>query len=277
MGKISATNYKKLCSYISDHYFAEKHILEDYFSIFSEEIISNSGVSVTLDEFIEILCDGSSKEFIKLVENLKIHIEEQGESSKIGIDYSPPYHYIYNTEFGKNAHNGKYREILTKLDTIFNLDVNNGKFYQTFCTLFLKDLGIHAYETSHSGDDGLDIIAEINIKLENDVLRHLIQKTMILLVQVKFHKTEIDTSVIRHIIGDSLLFKFNKSDIMSKPIQLAVISHKGFTIKAQQFASKHGVIIIDSKKMIDLLLNHNNPRQLSSLNYLNLYYNQLIE
>lgn len=277
MGKISRTNIKKLCNYIAEYYSDKNQILEDYFSDFSGEIICKSGVSITSDEFIETLCDSTSKEFLKLVEQLNNLIEEQGESSKVALEYSPPYYYIQNTEFGKNAHNGKYGELLKKLDFIFNQITDNGMFYQKFCCMFLNDLGIKSFETPQSGDNGIDIISEVTINFENEILNHFIQKTMLLLVQVKFHQAEIDSSIIRHIIGDSLFYKFSKSNIMSKPIQLAVISHKGFTLKARQLAGNHGIILIDSKKMIDLLLNNESPQQLSSINYLNCCYDQLMD
>ncbi|PRT08273.1 hypothetical protein C6356_07930 [Bacillus wiedmannii] len=277
MGKINSTNIKKLCNYITEYYSDKNQILEDYFSDFSEEIICKSGVSITSDEFIETLCDSTSKEFLKLVEQLNILLEEQGESSKVALEYSPPYYYIRNTEFGKNSHNGKYGELLTKLDFVFNQITDNGMFYQKFCCMFLNDLGIKSFETPQSGDNGIDIISEVNINFENEILNHFIQKTMLLLVQVKFHQAEIDSSVIRHIIGDSLFYKFSKSNIMSKPIQLAVISHRGFTLKARQLAGNHGIILIDSKKMIDLLLNNESPQQLSSINYLNCCYDQFMD
>lgn len=272
MSRIGIHTYSKIARYIFESYHGERILFEDFLAANASEILINSGVTLSLDSFIDNLCDSSSHHFTNLVDALLEQILEKGPTSKIEIVYIVPFYYISSTLFGINSINGNHSDIAKKLTQILDLDTNNGVFFQKFCCNFLNDIGVDSLETKHSGDEGIDLFGHIKVNYDNPSIGYLFPNAVNLLAQVKFHKSEIDVSVIRNIIGDSLLYKFSRGNLMSKPIQLMIISHKGFTKNAKDFAKTHGVCLIDSMRILDILLNHPSIDLPSSLTYLEEYY-----
>jgi len=272
MTKVGIKNLKKLVQYVMNNFNGDKQQIDHYLLINAEEIEVKSDAGLNEDDLIDI-CDTRSHQFTKFVEMLNKSINKLGSITKIKIDYSPPIYFISQSEFGKNIIQNDADQYLQKLNYICynNYDLN-GKFYQKFCTLFFKDLGISSIETRHSGDEGIDIESEIDLNCLDQITKYIIEPKIKMLTQVKFHKVKIDISVIRHLIGDSLFYKFERKDIASRAVQLTAISHLGFTVKAEKFAAKNGVKLFSSDDIINLLMNVENVNNLDCVKYLNEYY-----
>lgn len=273
MKKLSVRIKNAIFNYINNNFYQERVQLDKYLLDISENIIKENVLNLSLDEFIDNICDNTSEFYEDLAKALINLSEKTQTTSNINIEYYLPYYYIQNTQFGINSFKGCRNKYITILNYICSLEqTSKGKFYEQFCTLFLKDIGIDVETTSYSRDGGIDIIGTINMKSTNLMSDAILKNPIFLIAQVKFRKYKLDISFIRKIIGDSLFYRFNNVDdkilIGSNPLYLMVISHKGFYSKTEEFALKNGVVLIDSIKMIDILCNINNTSNLKSIKYL---------
>ncbi|AYF55180.1 hypothetical protein DFH04_10765 [Clostridium novyi] len=238
MDRISTRDLKAICKYISENYKYEEMEFDNYLKDYAFKIKNDVTINISEETIIDTLSDIQSNYYKRLVELICKTIEKNGPISKINLKYSPPIHLISNTKFGENVVNGDVDRYKLQLNYILNNDNYSGVFYEKFCYLFLEDIGILGVETKHSGDAGIDIIATTDIYSNKQLANHLFVNKMLMLVQVKFYKNKADSSIIRHIIGDGMLYRFENEKILFNPMQLIVVNHSGFNPSAEMYAKK---------------------------------------
>lgn len=263
--KIKAKDLKIIINFIKDNFNQGKSELENYLFNSLDEFVTLFDYKYHKDELLEILCDKDG--YRKIVTALKKSINDDithSYTSKIKITKVGCYDYIESTAFASSVNLGYRTWLINKLNALAELeDKQKGDKYEEFCTCFLKDIGFQAITTRSSNDDGIDIIGKIEIPFSEEVLTHFIGRIGLnIIAQVKYRVSQVDTPVIKHLIGDSMFYRFksttfsmeNSEIILNNlPTCLCVFSHNGFTNEAKKFAQFHGVILIDSNKMADIL------------------------
>lgn len=276
MKKLSNRSKKAIFNYVNSNFYQNKIQLDKYFLDISDKIIYEKIFVNCTEEFIDCYCDNTSEVYEDLARSLVRTCSESKVPININIQYEAPYYNIENTKFGINSFKGNRNRYLEQLNNICSFeDKVKGRFYEEFCNLFLKDIGIKVEKTSYSKDDGIDIFGKFEVTSNFQIIDIFFCREIYLLAQVKFYNYKVDTPVIRQIIGDSLFYKFNNLtqdlSISNKPLLLVVFSHNGFYENAKKFAQNNSVILFDSSQMIDMLCNLENVEQLSSIKYLNSY------
>ncbi|WP_019229021.1 restriction endonuclease [Sedimentibacter sp. B4] len=275
MANLSRKNLMKIADYVINNYEGVRQQVDNYLFDSAAKIILNTNINISEDYFIDELCDISSSNFSNFIKTLQNLIVQYGANAKINLLYSPPAYMIYNTTFGINVIKGNAPKFIQMINYILDNDLKDGVFYEKFCCLFFKDIGINSFETKHSRDDGIDIIAEANVTFNGRLIKHIFYSNLMILAQVKFHKCKMDVSIIRHIIGDSLFYRFNNENIRFRPLQLIVINHNGFTSSAETFAAKYGVILLSSSSLINIIMNTEDINCLKSIDFLKKHYLKL--
>lgn len=231
--------------------------------------------TVAIDILFDELCDFKTKDFSKLVSELENEIEKSSPINRIVIEKQSFGVIVKQNEFGKDVKRELLQSIYNKFETIENLDkMQKGLFYEQFCSYFLEDIGLESEVTRASNDKGIDIFAKYKTKL-NAGWGHLVFNDYVyLLGQAKFYNNVIDTPVIRKLVGDALLLRFDQLeyiDVAHNAIHLIVFSHKGFNSSAMSFAERNKVMLMDTKQMISILATHEEPESSSALSYLDEY------
>lgn len=262
-GNMKRNEYRKVLKFIIDNFSNVKQPLDEYLVQIMPVIVENKSINLTEDEYIRDLCGGNIETYETFIKMLEKGIKVEKGLSKVNLRFDCPIYYLQQTEFGekvisstKDKYIGKLMDVL-KVDS--NLYLNKGEFYENFCSYFLEDVGIKNWVTSRSKDEGVDIIGKIGRNSAS--LKDLILKSeQYLLVQVKYHASKVDWSVIRHLIGDGNLYKhepfiIDKQEhfIGAAPVSLLVISFSGFSERAKQLANKFNVEILDGYNLVDVL------------------------
>lgn len=261
-----------LSGYIYDNFNQEKTKLTYYIASIIDKVIEKNIVCF-IDEEIDELCNNESAILVQLTRGIISLIRKNGVKSNIkitkGIDY-----YIENTEFGRNRFNKCRDFVLRATYNISKLDKKEkGNIFEKFCSYFLNDIGVYCKTTTISRDGGIDILGVINIDADNLLSKLVFIPNIYLLAQVKcYDSRKVDTSIIRHLISDSLYYKTNnfKHNIIlgNKPLYLVLFSYSGFTEPALEFAKKSGVVTLDIKEIIDIICNSNSFDKFKSIRYL---------
>lgn len=259
---------KKFAEHIYFSFNCEKKQIDEYIVDNLERLSQVYNV----DKIEKYLSDVGTRQYSSLIHHLQMIIQEEGHSSRIKIQYSPPVHYIYQTNFGKYANSDVVNKYLEKLDYILDTRENASHIYEEFCVKGLNSLGIVCEKTPYKGDEGIDLIGEVKSKFENQLISNIIDETIILLGQVKFYKDKVDAPIIRHFIGDTLYYKTYNKSIKKATVKHLVIGHRGFSKLAIDMAKGHGINIIDSVKLIQLLLNTDDSIASEALRYIDKEY-----
>lgn len=262
--EIKKSVLKKIAVYIHENFEGEEVELAEYIFQISSDISY-----IEDEEKVQVyLNDIGSKEYQSLVEIIKELIDKNGNYSRIEIKYSPPVYYIKQTLFSKQAGKQIVEEYIRKLDYILKCDSNAGEIYEEFCCECLREIGISCRRTPYVGDDGIDIIGEIQYLWENTYISKIVGEQMYILGQAKFYNNKVDVSVVRHLVGDGLYYKFSNSNIRKRNVKLLVIAHNGFTQSALELAEMEGVSTITSRNIIELLLNKKSVEDSKALRYI---------
>lgn len=271
-----------ILNYINNNFTGSKVELNEYLLDISNILVTEICDKMLVEEFVDNLCDNTSDVYEDLANALmKLTLEDEfGEIKNVYIKYESPYYYVGNTEFGINSNKGNRKKYVEMLNYICSLHENGkGKWYQDFCTLFLKDIGVTPKITKYCNDGGIDIVGTLEVDFRNKAANIIFYDEIYVLIQVKFYKCKLDASVVRNMIGNSILYTLNMpcNEIMigNKPLYLIVISHDGFYQKTKEYAKENSVILLDSERIIDTLCNTNKMKDLESIKYLNDIYMNL--
>lgn len=270
--------YRKVVKFIVNNFNNNVQPLDEYVVKILPHVVRSNSINLTEDEYIHDLCGGNLKNFETFIKILEQIISTEKGLSRVCLRYDPPVYYLEETEFGEKVITSIRDRYLNKLKGILNneyqLEFDKGEFFETFCSYFLKDLGIQNWVTRKSKDEGIDIIGIISGKPKE--LRDLVfNNEQFLLVQVKYHTNIVDKSVIRNLIGDSYFYKHEpisrdkqKFFIGAAPVSLLVIAFSGFSERAEQFACRYNVEILDGNKVLDVLCSIGDHKS-SALRFLN--------
>lgn len=270
---ISSRKINNISKYIFNNFNIKKIKLIYYLSEYIDKIAEEKDISLNTDE-IDELCYVNSNSFIQLAKNLIVISKENKYKSNIKITYCIDY-YIELTAFGDKRFKNEREQYLNIVKKISYLPMQEkGFIFEKLCSLFLEDLGVECKVTSKTGDEGIDILGAINLNSDNLLFKCVFDEKIYLLAQVKCYEEnkKVDTPVIRHLIGDSNFYKYNKynSDyiIGNKPVYLMIFSFSGFTKPAVEFAKVNNVIIFNKYELVDLICNFDNVPKLESVKYL---------
>lgn len=279
MSKINKIFLKNLCSYISDNFKYEKIEIDKYLVEIESDVLSKFRSQIEKQAYSDYLCDSNEDSYHKLIDIMKLMLNNQGASAKIRLIERYKTYYIENTELGINVRDNKLdkKKYLSILNKAQMLDSKvKGDFFEEFCSYFLDDIGFkNSYKTPSSGDFGIDIVAKIPFKTDSVIFKYLLNPDAYVLVQCKYLSSKADTPLIRKIIGDSYYYRLHKMNsdsvdfkIANSPLYLLLISHNGFTNKATIFANENKVNILDTDKIIDLVFQNKDFSQFKCVKFL---------
>lgn len=256
--------YRKLVKFIIGNFSnSEQQPLDEYLIYLLPLIVENESINITEDEYIHDLCGGNIKNYETFIRMLEHAISAEHGLCKVILRYDPPVYYLQQTEFGEKVLTSVRDRYVNKLKNVLRIDYklkfDKGEFFEIFCSYFLKDLGIENWVTRRSKDEGIDIIGRIS-GTANELRDLVLKNERFLLVQVKYHASSIDWSVIRHLIGDSYFYRFEpffidkqRLIIGAAPVSLLVIAFSGLSERAEQLARKYNVETLDGNKVVDVL------------------------
>ncbi|MGN2271661.1 restriction endonuclease [Priestia megaterium] len=272
--------YKKIAKFIMHSFSNVEQPLDEYIIQILPDIVRDKSINITEDEYIYYLCGGNPESYKTFIKMLKHVISNEKGLSKVILWYDAPVYYLQQTGFGEKVITSVRDKYNEKLRTILKDDkfkVNNkGEFFERFCSYFLKDIGIDNWVTKRSKDEGIDIVGLINGNsggIRDLVLKH----EQFLLVQVKYYANSVDSSVIRHLIGDGSFYR-NKTFYLNEQryfigaarVCLLVIAFSGFSECAEQMARTYNVETLDGDKIVDVLCSIGEQKS-RALNFLSLF------
>jgi HJR/Mrr/RecB family endonuclease len=210
--------------------------------------------TIDSDEVLKELGDPNSKSFEKFIKAFKIIIAQNHVFSTVIIYDELDGIYIEKKHNDKNI-DLKYKEVINFINDI-EKTYNKGINYEKFCKFFLEDLGIKCETTNVSGDKGIDILGSYFANIDDDVANLVFYEHIYMLVQTKYFSSQIDTPVIRKLVGDSIFIRFDELDYLTikhNAVHLIVFSHNGFTQPARDFADKNKVKTFDSTDIAHII------------------------
>lgn len=251
---ISMVHKKKIIKYINDNFNQKPTCLDKYILDNSEEILYTLNNEYD-EELICVLGDSNNKEYYKFIKLFDIELKKNN-NLKIEIYYEPPFYYIRNTPYGDIVSIDKRKILYDKFKYVFSRE-SKGMDYEQFCRIFLQDLGVEAIKPKN--DNGIDIIGKVKINYNNEFLRACKFNDYInILAQVKCHKKEICTTVLKDLVANSQMAKYKGyNNIGYRPTLLVVFSYSGFNKEAVKFAEKHEIYLVDNDMILDLLSGNN--------------------
>jgi len=224
------------------------------------------------DEIFDNFADEDNDNFNKLIKEINKSIESQHLINRLELILEDDGYNLRLNSLGQNTNISiadrirEYIAIIEKQDKM-----RKGLFYENFCSYFLIDLGLDSEVTKASGDKGIDIKAKYSTKLSSELSHLVFNDSIYLLAQAKFFMKKIDTPVLRKLLGDSILLRFDEFDyveIAHNAFHLLVFSHKGFTEPALEFASDKKIMTMDSEQIVSMISSSNNPKEWISYRYL---------
>lgn len=239
-----------------------------------EEKLNNE---LSIDEIFDNFSDEDTKNFPKLVKEIKSHKESQKLICRINIFEKSDGHYVSLNTLGKETNitvSDEMRKNITIIERKGKMD--KGLFYENFCSFFLNDLGLESEVTKASGDKGIDIKARYKTKLDKELSPLIFDDHVYLLAQAKFFNKSVDVPVLSKLLGDSILLRFDEFDyidIAHNAFHLLVFSHKGFSKAAFEYAERKKIMTMDSEQIISIVSSSNSPKTWKSYKYLQIEAN----
>lgn len=256
--KIKHSHQKKIINYICDNFHESETTLSDYLCKNSSTIVQQLELPYEDDIFYYTIGDINSNDYKNFVELFKKELNNLSTSSKIILKEDLDDYNLTNSIYGKNINLDIKNNLFENLNSLKNLP-QAPLLYESFCGEFFKDMGFQEVEVTRSSNDfGIDIVAILPLPS----LNHLLPEKLTIIAQVKYYETQLDTSFIRKLIGDSLFIKFDSftyTNVSHDPLCLYLIGHNGFTKEAKLFAVKNGVKLLDSQDICDFLSSLENP------------------
>lgn len=186
----------------------------------------------TLDRYIEeiILCNEINHKSDEVLGIFTYHMMEKGYTS--GWDYFPAYFDICKQAFEvigdnlrKNSFKNKLKgnvEIKESHYSIDDIDIMNGSEFENFIGSMFSKMGYSAEVTKHSGDQGIDVIAEKNGKKVG--------------IQAKCYSNSVGNSAIQEAVAGKNYYKCDR---------VIVVTNNTFTSSAIDLAKVNDVILWD--------------------------------
>lgn len=206
---------------------------------------------------LEQLGDQQHKDHERLISALEKKVKTAEPSNRIDLLREVDGAYLKLSKLGENVNSTLEQEIFVGLEKIAKLgNMEKGIFFEKFCANFLCDLGLDAEVTRATNDKGIDIKASYHTNLEEELSSFVFDDKIYLLAQAKFLSSKVDTPVIRALVGDSILLKFNDVEyveISHNAVHLMVFSHSGFTDEARKFARKHKIKLIETHQLVSII------------------------
>ena len=193
---------------------------------------SESKPEDTADRYIEliILCNEINHKSDEVLALFTYHMMEKGYA--IGMQYFPAYYDLCKQAFlvieenlRKNSFKSKLKgnvEIKESHYSIDDIDMMNGSEFERFIGEMFSKMGYSAEVTKHSGDQGIDVVAE-----KNDIR---------IGVQVKCYTNSVGNSAIQEAVAGKKYYNCNK---------VIVITNNTFTNSAIELAQVNDVILWD--------------------------------
>ncbi|WP_343609788.1 restriction endonuclease [Chryseobacterium oranimense] len=206
------------------------------------------------EKILDELGDPTTKSFDKFVKIFKSTINHNKLFIKVEIFDEIDGIYIIKVH-NNVAKDEKYKEVINYINSFENSS-NKGISYEKFCKTFLEDLGINCEATKVSGDKGIDILGSYFADLKDNIANLVFNENIYMLIQTKYFSSQIDTPVIRKLVGDSIFIRFDELEYLSikhNAVHLIVFSHNGFTQPAREFAVKNKVKLFDSTHIAHII------------------------
>lgn len=186
----------------------------------------------TLDRYIEtiILCNEINHKSEEVLAYFTYFMMDKGYS--VGTQYFPAYFDMCKQAFDvigdnlrKNSFKNKLKGINEKKEihySIDDIDMMNGSEFEQFVSLLYSKMGYSAEVTKHSGDQGIDVIAEKNnIKVG---------------IQAKCYSNSVGNSAIQEAVAGKNYYNCDK---------VIVVTNNSFTNSAIELAQVNDVILWD--------------------------------
>ncbi|MGC2878319.1 restriction endonuclease [Bacillus subtilis] len=272
---IKQNDQKKIINYINNSFNESDINLSEYLCTNSEIIISTLDLPFELDHFYYSIGDTNSNEYSQFVDLMKKEINKNYPKSKIVLIHEYGEDILSQSNYGRNIDIGIKKSISKMLTDLKNYS-NSSVLYEKFCGEFFKDCGFEkVVVTKSSNDFGVDLIAQLKISNKKLILPNKIN----ILAQVKYYDSQIDTSYLRKLIGDSLFIKFDSNiytNIAHEPLCLYMIGHLGFTTDAKLFANTNGIQLLDSQTICEYISSLEKPETSLSFQFLRKIYKDTI-
>lgn len=242
---------KRLVNNVIGVYWIGKVKIDDLIISKLKEICEGT---IDEDEVLKELGDPNTKTFEKFVKYFKTIIAQNRNFSTVEISDEIDGTYIQKKHDDINV-DLKFKEVIDFINDIENT-TNKGVNYEKFCKSFLEDLGIICETTNVSGDKGIDIVGNYFANIDDDIANLVFYEHIYMLIQTKYFATQIDTPVIRKLVGDSIFIRFDELDYLTikhNAVHLIVFSHNGFTQPAKEFADKNKVKTFDSTDIAHII------------------------
>lgn len=224
------------------------------------DIIENSDEIATNEKevYFESLADIHSKDFKRIIFELNQTIKENIDCPIIVLNDEADGFYIKRI---RNDNLKLYDKVIKKIESFDKLKKNKGIRFEKFCIDFLNDIGIESSSTRVSNDKGIDIKGKYKTKLNGTLGSFIRYDYVYILAQAKYYSNQIDTPVIRKLVGDSIFIRFDDLEyieIKHNALHLIVFSRRGFTKPAAEFAIKNKIELFDSHRIAHLISNNPN-------------------
>lgn len=262
---------KIIINYIINNFDSTKIRVDKYIFNNAEKLIEELNLNYSTSKLLDELGDISNKEYNKFIERFDLILKKKGAKARVNISKDGIFPEIELSEFGKKINTGERKSIIKLLNKLDDLDdYKKGIKYEEFCSLFLRDIGFETKLTPQSNDEGIDILGKFNVFNDNNLFQNYFYTQGYLLVQAKYYSKKVDIPIIRNLIGNSLLIKFenNEVNISHSPTILLCISHSGFTKRAYKFSKANNISLITSNDIADLICTIENSKRLKCLNYI---------
>lgn len=248
----------KIISVINDIFNECRQPLDDYLCNNCSTLVQKIDYTITEDIIYESIGDVNSIEYTKFIKLMINELKGKKPSPRVSIEEYNGLFYIEKTTYGNNTSLNIIQTLNNCLDNLSN-SKDAAILYEKLCGEFLIDCGFENIKsTPVSNDLGVDIIGEY--KIGN--AEHFVPSKINILVQVKYYNSQIDTSYLRKIIGDSMFIKFQPDsyqEINHAALSLYLIAHQGFTKNALKFANEAGIILITTKQILEFISIQKNP------------------
>lgn len=133
-------------------------------------------------------------------------------------------------------------------------DFEKGIYFELFVKYLFEKIGLELKTTPSIGDNGLDLIGKWKSNFE-------FSNSLNVFIQCKYYDSSIDINVVKKVCSDITFNLLSLSDDLQHPVMPILAIKEGVTNKAQIFAEKFGVKIIELRELI------NKAAEISKLSY----------
>jgi HJR/Mrr/RecB family endonuclease len=262
-------NFAEIISRLFD---SSECLLTDWITANIDVLEEETDNSLTQDVIFDHFADEATANFDKMVKELERIINHQDPINRILITKEIDGTTINLNSLGRKTNVFESTKLRKYFDTIEDWNKNDkGIFYEHFTKMFLIDLGLDADITKVSGDKGIDILAKHKTKLKEDLGQLVFNDYVYLLAQVKFLNKKADTPLVRKLLGDSLLLRFDRIDyveIAHNAFHLLFFSHLGFTHAALEYARENKIMTMDTEQIISIISSSTDPQNWSCYKFI---------